>query len=73
MKRNVGGFDRLVRAVIGVGILCLYFVFPESPCRWLALLGILPLASAAFGSCMMYSMMGISTCPVKFQNKEDEK
>lgn len=65
MPQNVGGFDRLVRAAIGVGVLCLYFVFPESPYRWLALLGILPLASAFVGSCMIYSMLGVSTCPVK--------
>jgi hypothetical protein len=29
------------------------------------LLGIIPLATGVTGSCMLYSLLGVSTCPVE--------
>ncbi len=64
MTRNVGGIDRALRIVVGLALLSL-IVAVEGGARWLGLIGILPLASGLFGTCGAYSLLGISTCPMK--------
>ena len=59
LKNNVGTADRGLRAIIGLAVLLLYILPPHS--LW-GLLGIIPLATAAFGTCPLYSVLGISTC-----------
>ena len=59
MPCNEGKADRLIRILVGAGILSLYFVGPQSP--W-ALLGRLPIITGVFGYCPAYSILGISTC-----------
>jgi hypothetical protein len=59
---NEGTLDRLVRAVIGVGLLSLVFTGPKT--MW-GLVGIVPLFTAAIGSCPLYTLLGIRTCPMK--------
>lgn len=54
--------ERVARVVLGVGILSLAFVGPKSP--W-AYLGIVPILTGALGNCPLYSLLGISTCPVR--------
>lgn len=56
--RNVGGIDRAVRIVLGIGLLSLTVVGPES--MW-GLLGIIPLATGAFGVCPLYGVFGLNT------------
>ena len=58
MKKNIGGVERIVRVLVGSGVLALAFVGPKSP--W-AYLGILPLLTGAVGWCPPYSLFGIST------------
>ena len=64
-KNNVGSIDRIIRAVIGIAALVAFFLLPEAEWRWWLLIGIVPLATALMGSCPIYSMLGLSTCPVK--------
>jgi hypothetical protein len=59
MKKNIGNAERVVRVVIGLGILSLAFLGPRSP--W-AYLGILPLVTGVVGICPPYALFGISTC-----------
>jgi Protein of unknown function (DUF2892) len=59
MGVNVGGIDRILRAVAGLFILSLYFWGPQSP--W-ALLGLIPLGTAIFRFCPAYTLLGIKTC-----------
>jgi cadmium resistance protein CadD (predicted permease) len=59
MTRNVGTVDRIVRAAVGLGLLSLVFVGPET--LW-GLLGLIPLATAAIGYCPPYALFGINTC-----------
>lgn len=59
--RNEHKVERVLRVVAGLAILSLYFVGPRSP--W-ALLGIVPLATGLLGSCPLYTVLGLSTCPV---------
>ncbi len=59
MTRNIGNKERVVRAVVGLVILSLTIVGPQS--MW-GLLGLIPLATAAIGWCPPYSVLGINTC-----------
>ena len=58
MKPNIGTVERIVRVVVGVGILALAFVGPRTP--W-AYLGVLPILSGLVGWCPPYALLGIST------------
>jgi Protein of unknown function (DUF2892) len=62
MAMNVGGIDRGVRIVAGIGLLGLVFLL-EGSARWLGLIGIVPLATGLVGYCPLYSLMGVNTCP----------
>lgn len=61
MKKNVGTTDKIIRIVIGLGIAAAGIYYQS----WWGLLAIIPLATAFVGICGLYSIFGISTCPVK--------
>jgi hypothetical protein len=60
MKRNEGLMDRIARVLLGAGLLALVFVGPETP--W-GLIGLVPLLTGLVGTCPVYSLFGLSTCP----------
>jgi len=62
MKVNEGKADRVVRIVLGLAILSLVFVGPKT--LW-GLIGIIPLATGLSGICLLYAVLGISTCSHK--------
>jgi hypothetical protein len=64
MKANVGSIDRVLRIVVGIGLLALVFVV-EGDARWWGMVGILPLATGLFRFCPAYSIFGLSTCPLE--------
>jgi hypothetical protein len=64
MKANVGGLDKAVRLIAAVVLFSLYFVL-EGNARWIALVGLVPLATALLSWCPLYAPFGISTCPVR--------
>ncbi|CAA0089961.1 Uncharacterised protein [Starkeya nomas] len=64
MTRNLGTTDRLLRVIIGLALLSL-LVLLEGNLRWLGLVGLVPLLTAAIGNCPLYSIVGINTCPFK--------
>ena len=59
MKQNIGNAERVVRVLLGVGIMSLAFWGPES--AW-AFLGLIPLVTGLVGWCPPYALLGISTC-----------
>ncbi len=63
--KNVGSMGRIIRIIVGIVLLSLFFVYPESPWRYAALIGIVPLVTGLFLTCPLYSLFGISTCPMK--------
>lgn len=63
---NEGNADRAVRAVIGVGLLSMVFVGPQTPWGWL---GLIPLGTAAMGWCPLYTLLGVNTCGMKSTKK----
>jgi hypothetical protein len=64
-KTNVGGFDRVLRVVIGAVLIALVFVgdrvgLPIGNWGWL---GLIPLATGFLRTCPLYSIIGVSSCP----------
>ncbi|HSJ05654.1 MAG TPA: DUF2892 domain-containing protein [Longimicrobiales bacterium] len=59
ITRNQGSLDRAARVVLGLVLLSLVFVGPQTP--W-GLIGLVPLLTAAVGWCPLYSLIGVSTC-----------
>lgn len=62
---NEGTIDRALRIIVGVALLALFFLYPDASWRYWTLIGIVPLATGLIGSCPVYSLLGVSTCPVK--------
>ena len=62
MPRNEGTLDRALRIILGVILLALVFVGPQTPWGWV---GIVPLATGLMGFCPLYKIIGLNTCPLK--------
>jgi hypothetical protein len=56
--------DRVLRAVVGLALIALVFVGPQTAWGWI---GLVPLATAIFGWCPPYALLGISTCRPRSQ------
>jgi hypothetical protein len=63
--KNVGTIDRAVRIVIGLALIAGFFLNSGGAYSWLYLIGIVPLATGIFGTCGLYSVIGINTCGLK--------
>lgn len=59
---NVGGIDRVLRVVVGLVLISLVFVGPQTPLGWI---GIVPLLTGLMRTCPLYSLIGFNTCPRK--------
>ena len=55
-KPNVGSADRIMRVILGVVLLAMVFVGPQTPFGWI---GIVPLLTGLFGTCPLYSIIGL--------------
>lgn len=65
MTKNIGNLERVLRAIVGLGLIAGYFLNGDGAYSWLYLLGIIPLATAAIGWCPPYALLGINTCSRK--------
>lgn len=59
--KNEGVVDRSIRVVIGLVLLSLVFVGPQTPWGWV---GLVPLLTGLIGFCPLYKIFGLSTCPI---------
>ncbi len=62
LPRNEHNIERALRVVLGIVLLSLVFVGPKT--LW-GLIGVVPLTTGLAGTCPLYTLLGISTCPVK--------
>jgi hypothetical protein len=62
MSKNVGNIERILRIIVGLGLISLAFIGPESPLGWI---GLVPLLTGLIGWCPPYAMLGINTCSKK--------
>jgi len=58
MKCNVGKTDRILRAIVGVGMIAAGIYFHS----WWGAIGVVPILTAAIGWCPAYQPFGISSC-----------
>jgi hypothetical protein len=58
--QNVGSVDRIIRVVVGLALLGLWFVL-DGNLRFVALIGLVPLLTAAVGLCPLYTLIGVKT------------
>ena len=67
MTSNVGTIDRIARIVLGIVLIAfaLGFIAPGAHYAWIGWIGVVPLLTALVGSCPLYSVLGMSTCPAK--------
>jgi hypothetical protein len=61
MTRNEGNLDRGLRIIVGLILLSMVFVGPQTVWGWI---GLVPLITGLVGTCPVYSVLGIRTCPV---------
>ena len=57
--RNEASWDRIARVVVGLVLLSLVFVGPQT--LW-GLIGLVPLTTGIAGYCPIYGLLGTSTC-----------
>ena len=62
MPTNEGAVDRIIRVVVGLAIVSLVFIGPQTPWGWL---GLVPLLTGLVGFCPAYALFGVSTCRAK--------
>lgn len=59
--KNIGTVDRAIRSIAGVLLIAFAMSGDTTGYEWLGWIGIIPLATAFFGICPMYSLVGIKT------------
>jgi hypothetical protein len=59
-KTNVGGADRVLRILVGLGLIALVFIGPKTPWGWI---GAIPLVTGLLRTCPLYTLVGVNTCP----------
>ena len=60
--KNEGKVDRILRMVLGLGLLSLVFIGPHTAWGWV---GAVPLVTGLVGNCPLYSILGINSCGIK--------
>ncbi len=61
LTKNVGGIDKILRIVLGLALI-IGALLGWGVWMWI---GIIPLATGLMGSCLIYTLLGINTCPTK--------
>jgi hypothetical protein len=65
-KTNEGTVDRALRIILGLALLGWFFMDQGAGFwHYAKLIGIVPLLTGLLGSCPVYSILGVSTCPMK--------
>lgn len=57
--RNEGTTDRIIRVVVGLALIALVFVGPQTPWGWV---GAVLVITGLVGWCPAYQLFGIRTC-----------
>ncbi|MDX1320612.1 MAG: DUF2892 domain-containing protein [Oceanospirillum sp.] len=60
--KNVGSVDKILRIVVGLALIAIVFVGPQTPWGWI---GVVPLLTALLGFCPLYRLIGLNTCRTK--------
>ena len=66
MKKNLGGIDKTVRIIAGLGVIGAGLFFQS----WWGAIGLVLLLTALIGWCPPYALLGWNSCKVKDQPKD---
>jgi hypothetical protein len=59
MQQNIGSIDKVIRILVGLALLSLVFIGPQTAWGWI---GVPVILIALFGFCPLYKTLGFSTC-----------
>ncbi len=59
--KNVGKIDRWLRIIIGLGLISIVFVGPQTVWGWI---GLIPLVTGSINFCPLYRIVGINSCKI---------
>ncbi len=59
--KNEGTVDRILRVILGIALLSLTVVGPQTVWGWV---GLVPLVTGLIGFCPLYKIIGFNTCPL---------
>ena len=60
MEKNVGTLDKYIRIAVGLALLSFIFIW-ESSVKWFGLIGVVPILTAYFNYCPLYTAIKFST------------
>ena len=58
MMKNVGTIDKAVRVILGLVLISLVFIGPQTPWGWI---GVILVATGSISFCPLYRLIGFST------------
>jgi hypothetical protein len=65
-KTNEGTMDRALRIAVGAALLAWFYLDSGTgAAHYAKLIGLVPLLTGLIGTCPIYSLLGVSTCPMK--------
>lgn len=64
---NEGTLDRVLRVIVGAALLIWFFYDTNTAGFWhyAKLIGIVPLVTGLVGTCPIYALLGVTTCPTR--------
>jgi hypothetical protein len=69
MTQNVHNIERIIRIIVGLGLISLVFAGPQTVWGWI---GVIPLATGIIGWCPPYALLGFSTCKTKQADRQPD-
>jgi len=63
-RTNIGTADRMIRILLGLALLSVPLWY-AGELRWYGLIGAVPLLTALFRFCPLYTLIGVNTCAVR--------
>lgn len=67
MKQNIGTVDKVIRLIVGIVLMSLYFLL-DGGLKYISILGIILILTAFINYCPLYTLFGINTCSTKKEN-----
>lgn len=58
--RNVGNIDKILRIALGLALIAMVFVGPQTPWGWI---GAILVGTGLVGFCPIYKITGLNSCP----------
>jgi len=62
-SKNVGSTDRIIRIILGLVLVAVFFTYPDlGAWKWVSLVvGVIALATGFMSSCLIYKILGLRT------------